>query len=103
MKFFKVIDEGFEFGPAVNIDSLAKEVLSRKNRSRAIQWAQNEIKSLVGRIGSGSGRTVHMKGNDLSKMFSALDLYIDDKTDAKTKEYAKKEYEKTLQKMRASK
>lgn len=100
MKFESVLDESFEYGPAMNLKTLSLKVKQMKNRSSALKWAQREIRNLLQHIRSGSGATVHNKLNDISAMMSALNIYLDDESSEALKNIAEKEYQKVLQNIR---
>lgn len=102
MKFLQALKEGYEFGPAVSIELLAKAAQKIPN-SKVDDWAKRHIRTLLSNMGSGSGATVHDKMNDIHAMFCAFSLYIDPTSSKKIKDMAEKEYEKILQRKRMKK
>lgn len=102
MKFQQALEEGYEYGPAVSVELLAK-ASEKIPKSKIDNWAKRHIRGLLSNMGSGSGATIHDNLNDISAMFSAFSLYIDPTSNKKIKDIAKREYEKVLQKKRARK
>lgn len=96
MNFKDVLNEaGYEVGPATNLENLA-----RYASKKGIRWAEQEIRTLVKRMTSGNGRTVHDNMNDMSALIGALRLYMDDDIDIKMKERLKTSYQEVLRRIR---
>ncbi|MFW6226431.1 MAG: hypothetical protein ACOC3V_05690 [bacterium] len=77
-----------KFNSLINIlDKRYKKIESKKHAALDI------IQSALSSFNCGSGRTVHQKGNDITKLVSAVSLYYNDKD---MKKIAEEEYNKTI-------
>lgn len=102
MNLQQALEEAYEVGPATNLRHLAQRVVDKKDREKALKWAQKEIRDLLKRMNDGSGRTAHDKLNDQSALVTALNLYIEPETDDKLKKTLENSYQRVLQRVRAN-
>lgn len=102
MTLGKVLLEFKYYGPAENLETLAREVRKRKGSDAAHKWASNEIRTMLNSYGSGSGATVHDKLNRIASLISALNLYLDPEFES-DKDKIKQLYKKTVERSRAGK
>lgn len=103
MNLDNILNEIQYHGPADTLERLAREVNKRKGTDAAFKWAAGEIRTMLGSISQGNGRTVHDKLNDISALISALHLYVDDGFNDQQKKDLEKSYQRVIERARAKK